>query len=189
MLAGTNLNDTPDRDGRGGKRPIHWTQPERDTIVQRAADLRAEDPSLAGLPLLRKALHVLPVDRRRGNIRSLAQVPWFEEGLKAVITERNKTAKAEMKRQRAAKSALPVLKEIKAADEGTRHAAGRGQRGPQGQPRAAHRAEDRSTRASGRSWPRSRPRAPGPPTCWPCSSRPTGRPTSMLERIAKDLVG
>lgn len=114
-MAGTTLNGREDR----GKKPVHWTKEEREKIVRRAADLRAKDPSLAGLPLLRKAEQVLPPERRRKeSVRSLPKVPWFEPDLTKEMADREVAARAEMK-QNGEGATLPMLEKIKEADETT----------------------------------------------------------------------
>lgn len=55
---------------------VFWSDIEKAMIVKRAVDLREERPGLAGLPLLRASLDVLPAHRRRDLI-ALSQALWF----------------------------------------------------------------------------------------------------------------
>ena len=56
---------------------VAWSAPERKAIIERAITLHAENPSLFGLPLIREAMKVLPVNRKR-RVITRTQVPWFE---------------------------------------------------------------------------------------------------------------
>ena len=69
---------------------IVWSDAERAAIAARAVDLVAEDPKLTGLPLLRAALQVLPVERRRRLI-ALSQAPWFLPMVREEIVRRGCT--------------------------------------------------------------------------------------------------
>lgn len=59
------------------KQKIILSDDEKRQIVQRAAELRESQPDLTGLPLIRKAMEVLPDDRRRRLICQNQVSPWF----------------------------------------------------------------------------------------------------------------
>lgn len=66
---------------------VFWTEREKSLIVRRAIEVQRERPDLAGLPLLRQAMSVLPASRRRKLI-AVTQAPWFEERIKDEIAKR-----------------------------------------------------------------------------------------------------
>lgn len=63
---------------------VFWTEAEKKKVVQRAREIQANHPDLAGLPLLRAAITALPPARRRKLI-AVSQAAWFEDGLKAEV--------------------------------------------------------------------------------------------------------
>jgi hypothetical protein len=69
---------------------IIWSDAERAAIAARAVDIVAEQPKLTGLPLLRAALQVLPIERRRRLI-ALSQTPWFLPKVREEIARRGCT--------------------------------------------------------------------------------------------------
>lgn len=66
---------------------VFWSAAERMAIVSSAADIQAESPELAGLPLIRQAMMKLAADRRR-KLDTMNQVPWFEKALRDEIRRR-----------------------------------------------------------------------------------------------------
>lgn len=76
------------KSGNEGRRnKVVWTEKEKSLIVCRAIEVQRERPDLAGLPLLRQAMGVLPATRRRKLI-AVTQAPWFEVHLKEEILKR-----------------------------------------------------------------------------------------------------
>src|SRR5262245_44565258 len=67
---------------------VKWSAREKQQIVERAVELRFEQPKLTRLALFREAMRVLPASRRR-VIYALAQVPWFESDLQARLSVTN----------------------------------------------------------------------------------------------------
>ena len=63
---------------------IVWTETERRALANKAAALQADDPSMAGLPLLREAMKILPSDRRR-RVQSMLQIPWWDRELASAV--------------------------------------------------------------------------------------------------------
>ena len=59
---------------------VVWTDLEKDALIRTSVDVQAENPDLAGLPLIRVAMSVLPGYRRRKLI-AVTQAPWFEPGI------------------------------------------------------------------------------------------------------------
>jgi len=59
---------------------VSWSSEEKSKIIEHALTLRQARPDLAGLPLLRSAINVLPLNRRR-KVISVSQVAWFEPWL------------------------------------------------------------------------------------------------------------
>ncbi len=70
---------------------VFWSKPEQDAMIKRAVEIQKENPELSGLPLLRQAMLVLPVDRRR-KIKSFSRVEWFEPALRAEVKRRSEAA-------------------------------------------------------------------------------------------------
>lgn len=75
---------------------VTWTDYEKTKIIDRAAETLSSRPDLAGLPLLRAAMTVLPVTRRRKLI-AVTQAPWFEPGLAKEIKMRRTSSDTEFK--------------------------------------------------------------------------------------------
>lgn len=73
---------------------VVWTEGERVRLIARAVETQAAHPDLAGLPLLRASMAVLPVSRRR-KLVAVTQAPFFEAGVAAEIRRRTSEAKAE----------------------------------------------------------------------------------------------
>ena len=87
------------------RKKITWTDAEKTQIAETAARLQREDPSLAGLALLRAALRAMPPERRR-KVIAISQASWFDP---AVRRERDRQDARE-----AAQAAIaPVLQEQK----------------------------------------------------------------------------
>lgn len=72
---------------------VVWTAREKDDLIRRAVDIQSEHPDLAGLPLLRAAMHVLPETRRR-HLLAVTQAPWFEPGVTAEVRRRTMEIRA-----------------------------------------------------------------------------------------------
>lgn len=66
---------------------VIWTDAEKAAVVRRAVDTQRDHPDLAGLPLLRVAMNVLPPTRRRKLI-AVTQAPFFEPAVVAEIKRR-----------------------------------------------------------------------------------------------------
>lgn len=77
------------------KNKVFWSEAEKSAIAERAADLRDNRPDLAGLPLLRAAMNVLPAHRRRKLI-AMSQASWFEGAVAAEIRRRDLESKVEV---------------------------------------------------------------------------------------------
>lgn len=72
---------------------VVWTAGERSRLIREAADMQAEYPDLAGLPLLRAAMGALAPTRRR-RLLAVTQAPWFEKGVAEEIKRRTSELKA-----------------------------------------------------------------------------------------------
>jgi hypothetical protein len=79
--------------GKGRSTKVFWNAAERAKLVSAAADIRADKPGLAGLPLIRQAMLTLPVDRRR-DLSTLNRVAWFDEALRAEVRRRDQGTEA-----------------------------------------------------------------------------------------------
>lgn len=66
---------------------ITWTSAEKSKVIAQAVETQQKRPELAGLPLIRVAMQVLPVDRRR-HLNAIAQVPWFDPALAEAVQRR-----------------------------------------------------------------------------------------------------
>jgi hypothetical protein len=66
---------------------VRWSDAEKRLIVCNAADIQAARPDLAGLPLLRQAVKMLPASRRR-DVGTLSRVEWFEPALRDEVRRR-----------------------------------------------------------------------------------------------------
>ena len=71
---------------------ITWTSAEKSKVIARAVETQQKRPELSGLPLIRVAMQVLPVNRRR-KLNAIAQVPWFEPALAEAVQRRTEGEK------------------------------------------------------------------------------------------------
>jgi hypothetical protein len=94
---------------------IIWTSAEKYAVVDRAIEIQADHPELAGLPLLRAGMDALKPDRRRKLI-ALSQAEWFEPALGVAMKLRAIEEKERVTRVAAISLPtdpyIPVLKQI-----------------------------------------------------------------------------
>lgn len=106
---------------------VFWSEAEKAAMIAEGVAVQAARPDLAGLPLLRAAMMVLPPQRRRKLI-ALSQAGWFEPGLKAEYERRRLLAAPGAVRIVAhdADPYAPLLREIAAELRAIRFTLGRG---------------------------------------------------------------
>lgn len=66
---------------------VFWTEAEKAMVVAQAVEIRQWKLPPSPLDLFREAQKVLPANRQR-KVRTIAEVPWFEEMVNASLSER-----------------------------------------------------------------------------------------------------